>query len=634
MIKKIAKITIKNAIMLTFVPLLALALVLILYVNKSTSEQGLYSIAKQTMAKNINWTERYVASLAVPAQEIGGYIATQLLENGNARSDKYLIDMMLERIRYADHINSIYIGKPDGAFLLVGWRPRYYQRSAPQWLYSKQISVIKGQRYASEQWINPDNRQIRQSHQLLDDTYDPRQRPWFQKALAMQHECWTSPYIFSMTNKAGITYAAPINDSNNAIAAVVGVDLKVDTISAFLSNNRFSTNSVNFLLTAQGDIISHPDLVANLAENDIPTIQDVHDPILVAGMREYLSSAAFHRGENFFSIIDSPAGPRDIIFKAIKIGCSDSFIVGEHVPESDYLAIMKKSNQQALFISGIVLVCFIAVGGYLARTLARPIQNLSNFALRIKNLDFDATINNNSKIVEINTTMESFNNMVDSLQENCLANEKLTAQLQKSYLDTLYRLALAAEYKDQETAGHLDRVSGYSTVIAEELGLSTEEIDILRQASIMHDVGKLAIPDSVLLKEGKLNSAEWEIIRQHPQFGGNILHDPSSTMMETARIVAISHHEKWDGSGYPNGLAGEDIPLIGRIVAVADVFDALMSKRSYKEAFSFKDSVAIINNNSNNHFDPRCVQAFNKRLAEIERIAQQNCVNSIIRGIN
>lgn len=221
--------------------------------------------------------------------------------------------------------------------------------------------------------------------------------------------------------------------------------------------------------------------------------------------------------------------------------------------------------------------------------------------------------------------------MVHSLQENRQTNEKLTAQLQKSYLDTLYRLALAAEYKDQETAGHLDRVSGYSTVIAEELGMGAAEIDILRQASVMHDVGKLAVPDSVLLKEGKLNSAEWEVIKQHPHFGGKILHDPSSAMMETARIIAMSHHEKWDGSGYPDGLSGENIPLIGRIVAVADVFDALMSKRSYKEAFSFSESVDIINNSSNSHFDPRCVQAFNTRLPEIKLIAQQNSENSIIR---
>lgn len=632
MMKKTGNITIKNAIMLTFVPLLAVALVLILYINKNASEQGLYAIAKQTMAKNLDWTERYVASLAVPAQEIGGYIATQMLHNGNARSDKYLVDMMLERIRYADHIFSIYVGKPDGSFLLAGWRPFHMQHNAPQWLYVKEIALIDGRRRASETWIDPENRENSQRHELPHDTYDPRQRPWFQKAVANKHESWTSPYIFHMTNKAGITYASPIYTKNSDVVAIVGVDLKIDTISAFLNSNRFSANSVNFLLTDQGGIISHPDLVSRLAENDIPTINDVRDPVLLAGMGEYLRSTAFTTGEKFFSIISSQAGQRDIIFKAINIGNGDRFIIGEHVPESDYLAAIKKSNQQALFISGIVLICFIAVGVYLARTIARPIQNLSNFALRIKNLDFDATINSSNKIVEINTTMASFNNMVRSLQENRKDNEKLTAQLQNSHLDTLYRLALAAEYKDQETAGHLDRVSGYSAVIAEELGLRTDEIVILRQASIMHDVGKLAIPDSVLLKEGKLDRSEWVIIKQHPQFGGNILHDPSSAMMETARIIAMSHHEKWDGSGYPAGLAGEDIPLIGRIVAVADVFDALMSKRSYKEPFSFKDSVAIINNSANGHFDPRCVTAFNARLAEIERIAQQNCANAIIRG--
>lgn len=617
--------------MLTFVPLMALALTLILYVNKTTSEQGLYSIAKQTMAKNLDWTEKYVASLAVPAQEIGGYIATQMLHEGNARSDKYLVDMMLERVRYAEHIYSIYIGKPDGSFLLAGWRPLRMQHNAPMWLYIKDISFNDGQRNASETWIDPDNRETRFQYDLPHDNYDPRQRPWFQKVVTTNHESWTSPYIFHMTNKAGITYALPVEDKGNDVIAIVGVDLKVDTISEFLNNNRFSENSVNFILSEEGAIISHPDLVYRLAENEIPTINDVNDQVLLAGMGEYLRSEAFTNGEKFFSIIPSETGQRDIIFKSISSTNGDRLIIGEHVPESDYLATIKKSNQHALLISGILLLCFIVVGSYLSRNIARPIQNLSNFALRIKNLDFDATIKNDNKIVEINTTMASFNNMVHSLQENRKTNEDLTAQLQKSYLDTLYRLALAAEYKDQETAGHLDRVSGYSTVIAEELGMSAAEIDILRQASVMHDVGKLAVPDSVLLKEGKLSSSEWDIIKQHPHFGGKILHDPSSKMMETAQIIAMSHHEKWDGSGYPNGLSGEDIPLIGRIVAVADVFDALMSKRSYKEAFSFSESVDIINNSSNSHFDPRCIQAFNNRLPEIKLIAQQNSENSIIR---
>lgn len=391
--------------MLTFVPLMALALSLILYVHKTTSEQGLYSIAKQTMAKNLDWTEKYVASLAVPSQEIGGYIATQMLHNGNARSDKYLVDMMLERVRYAAHIYSIYVGKPDGSFLLAGWRPLRMQHNAPMWLYVKEISCNNGQRHASEIWIDPDNRELRFENELVHDKYDPRLRPWFQQVVATGHESWTSPYIFHMTNKAGVTYALPVKDKGKEVIAIVGVDLKVDTISEFLNNNRFSDNSVNFILTEQGAIISHPELVSRLAENDIPTINDVNDQVLLAGMGEYLESEAFTNGDKFFSIINSATGQRDIIFKSISSTKGDRFIIGEHVPESDYLAAIKKSNQQSLLISGTLLLCFIVVSSYLARNIARPIQNLSNFALRIKNLDFDATIENDSKIVEINTTM-------------------------------------------------------------------------------------------------------------------------------------------------------------------------------------------------------------------------------------
>ena len=163
-----------------------------------------------------------------------------------------------------------------------------------------------------------------------------------------------------------------------------------------------------------------------------------------------------------------------------------------------------------------------------------------------------------------------------------LALENLR-ELQKAttaaHLETVHCLSYAAEYKDEDTAMHILRMSHYSALIAKRLGRPRNEVELLLHASPMHDVGKIGIPDAILLKPGKLDAREWEIMKQHTVIGERILGDSSAELLQLGSLIAISHHERWDGSGYPNGLAGEDIPLCGRICAIADVFDALTSKR-------------------------------------------------------
>jgi putative two-component system response regulator len=194
-----------------------------------------------------------------------------------------------------------------------------------------------------------------------------------------------------------------------------------------------------------------------------------------------------------------------------------------------------------------------------------------------------------------------------------------TKELQQTALETIHRLTRAAEYRDDDTGLHILRMSHYAATIAQQMGQDRDEVESLLYAAPMHDVGKIGIPDGILLKKGKLAPEEWEIMKTHATLGARILEGSHSEIIQLAELIALTHHEKWDGNGYPNGLKGEEIPLVGRIAAVADVFDALTSKRPYKEAFPVEKAKSILHADRGSHFDPAVVDAFFE--AETEFIA-------------
>jgi putative two-component system response regulator len=185
-----------------------------------------------------------------------------------------------------------------------------------------------------------------------------------------------------------------------------------------------------------------------------------------------------------------------------------------------------------------------------------------------------------------------------------------TRELEAARAETLQRLAVAAEYHNEDTFLHTERVGITAAQIAVELGLATEEIGLVREAAPLHDVGKLAVSDTILLKPGKLTAQEREVMQTHAALGARLLSDSSSPVLQMATVVAATHHERWDGTGYPAGLAGEVIPLVGRVVAVADVFDALTHDRPYKSAWPVEQAIAEIQRAAGSQFDPRVVAAF------------------------
>lgn len=187
-----------------------------------------------------------------------------------------------------------------------------------------------------------------------------------------------------------------------------------------------------------------------------------------------------------------------------------------------------------------------------------------------------------------------------------------TAELVETRLQAIRSLGKAAEFRDKETGAHLDRMSRCSAYLAEQMGLSPRECDLVLCASPLHDIGKIAIPDNILLKSGPLLPMEWEVMKSHTLAGESILMENDSELFRTAATLARSHHEKWDGSGYPDGLKGGEIPTISRIVALCDVFDALLSHRPYKEAWTAGETVAHIKQLKGEHFEPDLVDLFER----------------------
>ncbi|MGA3083404.1 MAG: HD domain-containing phosphohydrolase [Thermodesulfobacteriota bacterium] len=183
-------------------------------------------------------------------------------------------------------------------------------------------------------------------------------------------------------------------------------------------------------------------------------------------------------------------------------------------------------------------------------------------------------------------------------------------KIKQASLDTTFRLAQAVESKDEETGGHIKRIGYYSTAVARVMVLPPQDIEGILYAAPMHDIGKIGIPDRILLKSGSLNDEEWKIMKMHTVIGGRILSNSDSDVIQMAEQIALAHHEKWDGSGYPNGLKGSNIPLWGRISAIVDVFDALTTDRPYKKAFPIDQSMEILKKGKGTHFDPEVSDAF------------------------
>ncbi|WP_447971258.1 HD-GYP domain-containing protein [Nitrospira sp. M1] len=260
------------------------------------------------------------------------------------------------------------------------------------------------------------------------------------------------------------------------------------------------------------------------------------------------------------------------------------------------------------------------VTGAVQRQLDASRSQLARYATDLKAL-LQREAAKTRQITRVNQQLKAY---ARDLKKSYDAEQRKNQELEQAYAETIVRLSLASRYKDEETGGHIERLSHYSKTMALCIGWSDEAAQQLFAAAPMHDVGKIGIPDAVLGKQGPLEEEEWEMIKTHPTLGASLLAGSSSPLLKMAREVAITHHERWDGSGYPYGLRGEQIPLTGRIVMLGDHYDALRSKRPYKPAFSHKKTCDLMLNGNDrtkpSHFDPQLLSAFREIHYEFDGI--------------
>ncbi len=296
----------------------------------------------------------------------------------------------------------------------------------------------------------------------------------------------------------------------------------------------------------------------------------------------------------------------------IKHNKVDVLLVDYMMPGIDGLEVIKTVHE---IDPAVISVMITAAGDSRELKLKALEAGATEFLTKpIDAFELQVRIRNLVTIRSAYNILDNFNRMLKS--EIARATEEIISRER----ETLHVLSNVAEYKDPETGNHITRVAHYSRLLAREYGLNTSEQELLFYTAPLHDVGKVGIPDSILLKPGRLTPEEFEIMKTHTTIGYNLMKKYKNKYLQKGALIALTHHEKYDGTGYPEGLKGENIPICGRIVAVADVFDALVSERPYKPAWPLDKAFSLISSESGKHFDPQLAEIFLSHRQEIEKI--------------
>ncbi|PCI37891.1 MAG: hypothetical protein COB46_12630 [Rhodospirillaceae bacterium] len=413
------------------------------------------------------------------------------------------------------------------------------------------------------------------------------------------------------------TTASPVVDEDGKLKGVVGVDVDIAQISTFLSKLDIGVTGSAFIISQNGDVIAYPDsnLITQTQDDKgeglrFKRIDELDDPIARASFASLnLPSGRFQLDRSQYTAFDVNGIAYHAIFAPFQ-NEKWPWLVGIYVPENDFLGALYENRTANIYIAIVIglIACLIAV--VMVRGITRSLDGLRQNAQNIMRGDYKNQHDFPTPYQEVQETADAFKHMVAALEEKERQNIELTEELRKTSITTILRMSSAAEYKDHDTGQHIQRLSDICAAVSEHMGQPPKWTEMFRYAVPMHDLGKIGIPDEILMKPGPLTPEEREVINSHAGIGASILNSSDTKLLEMARIIALQHHEHWDGNGYPQSLQGLEIALEARICAIADVFDALISKRCYKDAMPFDEALRFITDGSGTQFDPACVDAF------------------------
>ncbi|WP_024955192.1 HD domain-containing phosphohydrolase [Sulfurospirillum arcachonense] len=591
--------------------ILTVSFFFVIFVSISMILFTTYYSTKLSMSKQSYQIMKNISEFAIDKSKTYMNVATDVtlltknLQNKNilnSNNQEELMKYFYEQMIIHQYFSGIYYATSKGDFIMllknkIGFLKKSIKYNSND---KKVVSVTQKDKLMK----------IIEKKYLKNDKYNPRIRPWYKSAIKTKNLSWTEPYIFFTSKKPGITISTAIYDNLGKVKGVVGIDIEIDELANFINNLKVGENGKVFMINKSLKILSMP-VDKNFEQNKLKTINDLSETSIIKKAYTELNKKTDIQSiqKEYFLTFEQKNNNYQAMFLPFNIG-ELKWIVGMYVLEDDFLGLLKHNNKLNILFILIIGCISLYISIRISKKISRPILKLRDMTSKLELLHLDESNINLSSITEIDELITSFKNMKINLRE--------------SYLDTLYRLAIAAEYKDSDTADHINRIGLYCETMGKKLDLPKEQIHILKHASAMHDIGKLGIPDKILLKPGKLDDKEMSIIQTHPIIGAKILKNPTSEIMKVGRDISLYHHEKWDGTGYPKGLKGEEIPLFVRIVSIVDVFDALMSKRCYKESYDAKTSKEIILEGRGNFFDPQIVDAFENCFDELVQILKSN----------
>jgi HD-GYP domain-containing protein (c-di-GMP phosphodiesterase class II) len=441
------------------------------------------------------------------------------------------------------------------------------------------------------------------NYKSLGSSYDYTKWDWFRIPMETGKGSWGEPYYDEGGgNILMVTYSAPIFRNNRKIG-VATVDISLNNLVHKVQSLRVDMGGYAILVSSKGYIIAHPDKEFLLKKISPDNAKDFQNRLL-----KELSALMTINGIRSSTKIDPFTGKASwIITTPIK---STQWTLGIIYPYNEILRSIYNLQYVLGIISLIIAVLMVIFILWISSSTTSPILDLVRQTGHYAAGDFKGRLDETRGPKEIQKLSNAFNVMGGAIEQKI-------QELRDTQKEIVFHLGRAAEYRDNDTGMHIKRMSHYCALLGKAYGLNDEECDLFCLASSMHDIGKIGIVDAILLKKGKLEPDEWKTMQTHVQIGEEILSGGNSKLIQTAQIIAFTHHEHWDGSGYPRGMKGEEIPIVGRITCLCDVFDSLTSERPYKKAWTVEEALNEIEINSGKIFDPYLVELFKRILSDI-----------------